>query len=50
MIDVIRSIDAHERRKQRPGTECAGGERGDMFGDGGWRIDGRGVVDARCKG
>lgn len=50
IIDIVRRVDAHERREQRPGAECAGGERSDVFGDRGGRVNRCGVVDARGKG
>lgn len=50
VIDIVRRVQAYQRRKQRPRAKRARRQCRDVLGDYGGRINGRGVVDARGEG
>lgn len=50
IIDIVRRVEAHQRREERPRPECAGRQRGYVFWGHGRGVDGGWVVDARGEG
>jgi hypothetical protein len=49
ILDIIRRIQPYDRRQECPRPKRAALQRRDVLGRCGRRVDGAGVVDARCE-